>query len=77
MNKYLLGYRKMMHLTQLEMATKMQITLTSYCYKENGKRDFRQTEMEQIMDILNVEFPSLTMDKVFRRRLASKAKGSK
>jgi DNA-binding XRE family transcriptional regulator len=68
MNKLLVGYRNMMKLSQKTMALKLGINIVSYCYKENGQREFKEKEMNRIMDVLNVDYPILTMDKVFRKK---------
>ena len=67
MNHNLIAHRKMLKLTQTEMANKLGITLASYYKKETGKSDFTQTEMENIKVIVNEKYPELTTDQIFFR----------
>lgn len=67
MNRTLIGYRNMLGLTQAAMAVKLKISTASYCNKENGNKDFTQTEMQNIMSLLKEKHPNLTMDEIFLR----------
>jgi len=67
MNNNLIGYRKMLKLTQEDMADKLKICKAWYQKKETGKRDFSQTEIEIIMKLLKENRPSLTIEEVFLR----------
>jgi len=66
-NLNLIGYRKMIELTQADMAAKLEISTRWYIKKELGQKDFSQTEIENIMKLLKVNRPSLTIDEVFLR----------
>ena len=68
MKNNLKGYRNMLGLSQTEMCVKIGIGLTSYCMKEQGKRDFNQTEMENIVEVFREEDSNLTMDILFKRK---------
>lgn len=67
MNNKLLGYRKMLGLTQTEMAQLSGMCLTTYNFKEQGKKDFTQSEMEKITEVIKEKFPTVTMDEIFFR----------
>ena len=67
MNNNLVGYRSMLRLSQTAMGSKLGICRDSYQAKENGKKDFTQTEIEKIMKILKVNRPELTIEEVFLR----------
>jgi len=66
-NLNLIGYRKMLELTQEDMADKLKMSRRWYIKKELGQKDFSQTEIENIMKLLKVNRPSLTIDEVFLR----------
>lgn len=67
MNRNLKGYRTMLGMTQTEMAKKIGMVLSTYSFKETGKADFTQTEMEDIKKIINEKYPELTTDEIFLR----------
>ena len=67
-NLNLIGYRKMLELTQEDMADKLKMSRRWHIKKELGQKDFSQTEIENIMKLLKVNRPSLTMDEVFLRK---------
>ena len=67
MNYNLIGYRNMLRLSQEAMGLKIGICRDSYQSKENGKKDFTQTEIENIMKILKEKRPELTVEEVFLR----------
>ena len=66
-NLNLIGYRKMLELTQADMANELKMSTRWYIKKELGQKDFSQTEIENIMKLLKVNRPSLTIDEVFLR----------
>ena len=72
MKNSLKGYRNMLGFSQTEMCEKIGIGLTSYCMKEQGKRDFNQTEMENIVEVFRAEDSNLTMDVLFKRTKSPK-----
>ena len=47
-NLNLIGYRKMLELTQGDMADKLKMSRRWYIKKELGQKDFSQTEIENI-----------------------------
>jgi len=67
MNYNLIGYRNMLRLSQEAMGAKIGMCRDSYQKKENGKLDFTQTEIENIMKILKEKKPLLTIEEVFLR----------
>ena len=72
MNKKLVAYRKMLDITQLEMAQKLGVSLTTYNHKETGKKEFNQKEMVSITDIIRLKVPNVTMDEIFFRHSIGK-----
>ena len=67
MNRNLIGYRKIVGLTQKEIAKQIGIGETSYCHKERGQTDFTQTEMEKIVDLFQSLGYELMMNYLFFR----------
>ncbi|MBL4933023.1 helix-turn-helix transcriptional regulator [Clostridium paridis] len=65
MNKKLVAYRKMLDITQLQMAQEIGVSLTTYNHKETGKKEFNQSEMVSITDIIKAKVPNVTMDEIF------------
>jgi len=76
-NLNLIGYRKMLELTQEDMADKLKMSRRWYIKKELGQKDFSQTEIENIMKLLKANRPSLTIDEVFLRNQSTKCKLAK
>lgn len=72
MNKKLIAYRKLLNITQYDMAEKIGISATSYNHKENGKKEFLQNEMILITDIIKSKIPEVTMDEIFFKKDISK-----
>lgn len=66
-NRNLIGYRKIIGLTQIEMADKIGLAETTYCQKERGQRDFKQTEMENIMKVIKAAGHDAAMNYIFFR----------
>lgn len=65
MNK-IVGYRKMLGMTQNEMAIKFGISTQAYRTKEQGKVNFTNNEMRLFRDLLrNSLFPTITVDEIF------------
>lgn len=65
MSNKLAGLRKMMGLTQVDMAKKIKTSPASYCNKENGNSDFKISEMRIITKLVQQKFPEETMDSIF------------
>ena len=59
----LVGYRKMINLTQDDMARYLDITRTTYNKKENDPKKFTYDEQLKIQDLFNAEIPDCS--KVF------------
>lgn len=64
MNK-IAGYRKMLGLTQEELANKIGISRSSFQSKENGKFPFKQTEMKKIVIVFQQADLNVTLDSLF------------
>lgn len=76
MNKTLKAYRKLLNLTQKDMAEIVDICLTSYNMKEQGKQDFTQSEMLAITNHIKKTIPDVTMDDIFFKDRVIKLKTS-
>ena len=48
------AYRVYNDLGQTEMAEKIGISLTSYCHKEQGLKEFTSTEVGKMSEVFNV-----------------------
>ncbi|MFI3683873.1 transcriptional regulator [Vagococcus fluvialis] len=64
MNK-IVGYRKMLGKTQVEMANVFNISTQSYWKKENGKTKFSDEEKIIFRQLLKPLFPHITIDDIF------------
>ena len=51
-------------LTQQEMADKLGITTTTYCFKENGKREFTISEIATLLNILQCNFTDIFLSEM-------------
>lgn len=65
MKNKIVGYRKMLGLTQTEMAKKMGISKQSYYLKEKGETAFNDREKQLFKDMLLPIFPEITIDSIF------------
>ena len=70
MNK-IAGYRKMLGMTQQDMAKRMQISRQTYSLKENGKISFSDDEKIILKELLIQIFPNITIDEYFFRNKVS------
>jgi prophage ps3 protein 14, transcriptional regulator len=59
------GYRNMINLSQKEMAELLGISFTSYCHKEQGKRDFKDNEKIFFLEIVKKSVPNITIEEIF------------
>ncbi|WP_427813502.1 helix-turn-helix transcriptional regulator [Enterococcus sp. 22-H-5-01] len=59
------GYRKMLGMTQQEMAKSFGISLQAYFKKENGKVAFSDQEKLLFKELLLPIFPNITIDDIF------------
>ncbi|RAI82534.1 hypothetical protein BFS35_002270 [Macrococcoides goetzii] len=65
MNK-IAGYRKMLGLTQEDIAKIFKISVQAYRMKEKGISSFKKNEMIWFRDTLRGSmFPSITIDEIF------------
>lgn len=55
-------------MTQKDLADKLGISLSTYVSKENGKRDFTFSEIQDLMYYLNCEFDDI----FFKKEVANK-----
>lgn len=74
MNSSLIAYRKFLNLTQQQMAKVSGSCLTSYNMKEQGKKDFTQSEMLTITNFIKQKIPDITMDDIFFKHKVIKLK---
>ncbi|WP_303266008.1 helix-turn-helix transcriptional regulator [Staphylococcus hominis] len=61
----IVGYRKMIGMSQKEMAEKFNISIQSYSKKENGLVPFKDTEKVIFKSLLLPYFPKITIDDIF------------
>lgn len=59
------GYRKMLGLTQKQIADKFDISTQSYWQKEKGKVPFSDNEKMIFKALLKSIFPNITIDEIF------------
>lgn len=59
------GYRKMLNLTQKQMAKNFGISIQSYWKKEKGKTPFTDDEKIKFKKMLIPLFPYITIDDIF------------
>lgn len=64
MNK-ILGYRKMLGLTQKQMAEKLGISENQYRSKEKGKFDFSSSEMKKFYELVKNELKNIKIEDIF------------
>lgn len=65
MNNRIIGYRKMLGWTQLDMARHLCISLQAYRMKEKGKTPFNDKEKVIFKELLQELFPKITIDEIF------------
>lgn len=59
------GYRKMLGMTQKEMAQQFNISTQAYWQKEKGKTPFSDNEKILFKNKLKTIFPNITIDEIF------------
>jgi DNA-binding XRE family transcriptional regulator len=59
MNIKLIQKRKELNMSQIELAQKLNICKRSYIYKEFQKRQFTESEIKKLMELLDAEFNEL------------------
>ncbi|WP_347298408.1 helix-turn-helix domain-containing protein [Dolosigranulum savutiense] len=64
MNK-LAGFRRMLGLSQEEMAKKIGLSVTGYRLKENEINEFKKTEMIKIHTMVKDIMPDITLEDIF------------
>lgn len=65
MNKNLIAYRKILNISQVEMAKVAGVSSTSYNSKENEKSQFTQKEMFKIAKFLKEKGINTSVDELF------------
>lgn len=60
-----LGYRKMLSLTQKQMANKIGISENQYRAKEKGRYDFSKTEMEKFHSVVEKVIDDIEIQDIF------------
>ncbi|WP_281738335.1 helix-turn-helix transcriptional regulator [Enterococcus dispar] len=65
MNNKIAGYRRMLGLTQKEMAKKFGISKQAYYLKEKGTTAFSDSEKILFKMMLRPLFPQITIDEIF------------
>lgn len=69
------GYRRMLGLTQKEMAEKLNISVQAYSKKELGKTPFKDSEKIAFKKMLEPLFPEITIDEIFFKKNVTKWEG--
>lgn len=64
-NYRLKSLRSLYEITQSEMACAIGSTTSNYCSKENGKRQFKQQEMNKIYMFFKKIDEKITLDDIF------------
>ncbi|PCD84782.1 hypothetical protein CNQ87_10595 [Lysinibacillus fusiformis] len=65
MKNKIFGYRRMLGMTQKDMAGQFQVSLQAYWQKENGRIPFSDKEKRIFKDLLKTIFPDITIDEIF------------
>lgn len=65
MNYNLMQCRKKLKLSQKQFGEKLGMSAQSYSKREIGTRDFKQSEMIKILDIVIEYFPLMSMEELF------------
>lgn len=61
----ILGYRKMLSMTQKEMADKLGLSEGQYRAKEKGYYDFSKTEMEKFHELVHAKVREVEITDIF------------
>lgn len=69
MNRLIKAKRVILGVKQEDIASMLKINPTTYSLKENGKQDFKQTEIKKLIDFFKIT-PEETM-KIFLINLSS------
>lgn len=59
------GYRRMLGMTQKDMAKEFGISMQAYRMKENGNTSFNDKEKKKFKEMLLPIFPKITIDEIF------------
>lgn len=65
MQNKLAGYRRMLGMTQKQMADEFGISKQAYYLKEKGNTAFSDSEKLQFKEMLKPIFPHITIDEIF------------
>lgn len=74
MNTKIVGYRKMLGMSQEEIAKKFGISKQAYYRKEKGKTAFNDREKQIFKNMLLPMFPDITIDSIFFDYQVNKSK---
>ena len=61
----ILGYRKMLSMTQKEMADKLGLSEGQYRAKEKGRYDFSRDEMQKFYDLVSEKLNDVEISDIF------------
>lgn len=61
----LLGLRKSVYVTQVELSELLGINQATFSKKEKGKSEFTKSEMEKITIFLKQYYPDITTQEIF------------
>lgn len=65
MSNKIAGYRRMLGMTQRDMAKEFGISTQAYRMKESGNTAFNDREKKRFKEMLLPLFPSITIDEIF------------
>lgn len=65
MTNKVLGYRKMVSMTQKQMADCLGISENQYRSKEKGRYEFTKSEMEKFCSVVQQSIPTVNVQEIF------------
>lgn len=65
MTNHVVAYRKMLGMTQKEMAKELDISEGTYRNKEKGRASFKDTEMHAFYNLIIEIKPEISIDEIF------------
>lgn len=74
MNNIIAGYRRMLSMTQVDMARKFGVSRQAYYLKEKGQTPFSDKEKVIFKDLISTIFPDITIDEIFLPQMVRNAK---
>ena len=60
-----LGFRKMIGLTQEQAAKELGISTNSFANKEKGRTDFTESEMKRFLHLVTINVPAVKITDIF------------